>query len=447
MKKLFILLFLISFSFYAQNTVVGNIEPASNFSWILLYKLENGKQEYVENATVENGKFEFKIAENEPKGIYRAFYQMENNLYVEFIYSKEDVEFSFNPNNPIETIEFSKSDDNKIYQKYNKYVTSQQRIIDSLQVVYFKSQDEKLDWQIKSNYQRYLEELKQAQIKFEDLSKEKVAFHFIKSSKQHYANSPFKDPNNYIEEVKKHFFDAIDFKDPVLRNSTFINDRLTDYVFYLNQANNTQSKNLLQKEAIKNAAEKIDADYILLKNFEETLLQRYLVEENTEMIYYVIEEYYNNLPVEYQEDALKYKIVAELKTAVGNQAPDFTWQENGVNKNLYSLIGSEYYILVFFSSGCPHCQDQIPKFYTFINEIENIRVVAVGLEDQKEDWEKMTANYTDFINVLDLNKWESKKVKDYGITGIPSYFVLDANKKILAKPNDLDELKAMFETR
>lgn len=447
MKKLLLIFCLISFTFHAQNSIIGTIKPVNNLSWILLYKMENGKQEYVENASIENGKFEFKISENEPKGIYRAYYQMENNLYVEFIYSKENVEFSFDPNDPLGTILFSESDDNKIYQKYYKYVSTQQRVIDSLQVVYFKSQNDKLDWQIKSNYQRSLEELKQAQANFEDLSKEKTAFHFIKSSKQHYAASPFKDPEEYIEEVKKHFFDAIDFKDPILRNSTFINDRLTDYVFYLNQADNTESKNILQKEAIKYAIEKTEKDYILLKNFEETLLQRYLVEENTEMIYYVIEEYYNNLPVEYQEDSLKRKILAELKTAVGNEAPDFTWKKNGVNKNLHSLIGSEYYILVFFSSGCPHCQDQMPKFYEFINEIENIRVVAVGLEDQKEDWEKMTANYKEFINILDLDKWDSKKVKDYGITAIPSYFVLDANKKILAKPNDLDELKAMFETR
>jgi len=447
MKKFLLLIILFSIPSYAQISIKGTINPDNNYSWILLYKLENGKQEYVENATVENGKFEFNIAESEPKGIYRAYYQMENNLYVEFIYSKENIEFSFNPNDPIETILFSESDDNKIYQKYYKYVSSQQRMIDSMQVIYFKSKDSKLDWQIKTNYQRSLEELRKAQANFENLSKGKVAYHFIKSSAQYYAETPFKNPQDYIEEVKVHFFDAIDFNDEVLRNSTFINDRLTDYIFYLNQADNIESRNALQKKSIKVVIEKLAEDFDLLKNFEETLLQRYLIEENTTMIYYVIEEYYNNLPESYQEDALKHKILAALKTAIGNEAPDFSWQENGVNKNLYGLIGSEYYILVFFSSGCPHCQIELPKFYKFISEIENIRVVAVGLEDQKEDWEKMTANYSEFINIIDLNKWNSKKVEKYGITAIPSYFVLDTNKYILAKPENLDELKSMFETR
>jgi len=59
----------------------------------------------------------------------------------------------------------------------------------------------------------------------------------------------------------------------------------------------------------------------------------------------------------------------------------------------------------------------------------------------------MTENYNEFTNILDLDKWNSQKVKDYGITAIPSYFVLDASKNILAKPNDFEELKTMFETK
>ena len=90
---------------------------------------------------------------------------------------------------------------------------------------------------------------------------------------------------------------------------------------------------------------------------------------------------------------------------------------------------------------------EIPEFYNFIGGIENIKVVAIGLEDEKQSWEVMTKEYTEFINILDLEKWSSPKVKDYGISAIPTYLVLDVEKKILAKPEDFDELKSMFETR
>ena len=90
---------------------------------------------------------------------------------------------------------------------------------------------------------------------------------------------------------------------------------------------------------------------------------------------------------------------------------------------------------------------EIPEFYKFISGIENIKVVAVGLEDEKQSWVVMTEEYTEFINILDLDKWSSQKVKDYGVSAIPSYFVLDSDKRILAKPEDFEELKSMFEER
>ena len=68
----------------------------------------------MDNADVVEGEFEFEIDENESSGIFRAYYQIENDLYVEFIYNKEEIVFSFNPNNPEESIKFSESEENNL---------------------------------------------------------------------------------------------------------------------------------------------------------------------------------------------------------------------------------------------------------------------------------------------------------------------------------------------
>ncbi len=446
-KKLLFFLILIPTLLQAQFTIKGSLKPNNNYTWILLYKLEKGKQTFIDNASVVNGEFQFKIDEKQPVGIYRAYYQIENNLYVEFIYNKENVDFTFNPNNPIDSIDFLTSDENKIYQTYYKKISAKQKQLDALQVNYFKKKDSLIHIKIIPNYKSTRAELQNLQSLFEKESQGKLAQHFIKASKQYNAQVPFKNPQDYIATVKIHFFDAIDFNDKVLSNSTFINDRLTDYVLYLNQADNIASKNILQKKAIEEASLLLNKDFDLLKNFEESLLQNYILEDNNEMVNFVMNNYYNNLPDSFQDAALQYKITAAIKTAIGTEATDFSWEENGVKKNLYSLIGFDYYIVVFFSATCSHCQFEVPEFYNFIKDIENIRVIAIGLEDEKESWEKMTAKFIDFTNILDLDKWDSPKAKNYGITAIPSYFVLDTNKNILAKPNDFEELKAMFETK
>ncbi len=448
MKKiLFFITFIFCFSLQAQFSIKGTIDPDHDYSWILLYKMENGDQTYVDNADVVEGQFKFEINDSEPSGIYRAYYQIENSLYVEFIYNKEEVEFSFDPNNPDNSISFSQSKENNIYQNYYNEIKSNQQKIDSIQVLYFKSTEESQDLNLVKQYKKFLGDLNKVQSRYEKESKGMLANHFIVSSTQYNAENPHKEPDSYMEAIKEHFFDNMDLSDEELSHSTFVSDRLHDYVFYLNQAEDQVSENALQKNAIEKALQWIGTDIELLSSFEGDLLEGFLLNENVEMINFVNENYYKNLPAENQSDVLNKKIVGTLKTAIGITAADFSWNEEGVNNSLHTLTGTDYYIVLFFSSNCPHCRMEIPEFYKFIIGIENIKVVAVGLEDEKESWEAMTSTYVEFINILDLDKWSSQKVKDYGVTAIPTYFVLDVDKKILAKPGDFEELKSMFETR
>ena len=447
LRNLFICFLFVCATLHAQYSIKGSIDPGLNYSWILLYKLENGNQTYMDNSDVVEGAFEFKIDEKEASGVYRAYYQIENSLYVEFIYNKEEIVFSFDPNNPEESLHFSESEENNLVHDYYSLIRSQQGEIDSLQVLYFKSTNEIETKKIIESYQEELSFLSEKQAQFEEKSQGKYANHFIKASRQYNAARPYKNANAYLNGIKEHFFDSIDLKDTVLSHSTFINDRLNDYVFYLNQADNIEAVNSLQQKAIDKSIAWINKDYKILKSFEELLIQEYLIQENVTMLNYVIDRYYNALPAKYQDEVLENKVVASLKTAIGTRAPNFYWEQDGVKNNLHGLTGTDYYILLFFSSDCPHCQIEIPEFYDFIIGIENMKVVSVGLEDEKESWELMTKEYHEFINILDLDKWSSEKVENYGINAIPTYFVLDADKNILAKPYDFNKLKSMFETK
>ena len=446
-KFLLLLAFLTSYLLQAQYAIQGTIDPDHDYSWILLYQMQHGDQTYVANADVVDGQFTFEVDEDQPSGIYRAYYQIENSLYVEFIYNKEAVEFSFDPNNPDESISFSQSEENSIYNDYYKAIKLKQQKIDSIQVKYFQATEKEEELELTKLYKESLSDLKEEQNKYEKNSSALLASHFIKASAQYNAAEPHKDPNDYLAAIKTHFFDSMNLSDSVLSHSTFINDRLNDYVFYLNQGDDLASQNVLQKDAIEKAVKWIGTSTEVLSNFEEELLETYLLQENVEMINFVMDQYYQNLPTSFQNEDLIKRIKAALKTAIGVTAPNFSWKIDGKEETLHTLSGTDYYIVLFFSSNCPHCQMEIPDFYSFISGIENIKVVAVGLEDDKESWEAMTSEYAEFINVLDLDKWTSQKVEDYGINAIPTYLVLDKEKKILAKPEDFEELKSMFETR
>jgi len=448
MRKILIFLAFTTCTFLqAQFGVQGTIDPDHDYSWILLYKMQNGDQTYVANADVIDGQFNFKIDENQPSGIYRAYYQIENSLYVEFIYNREEVAFSFDPTNPEQSITFSRSEENNMYHNYYQAIRANQQKLDSVQVLYFKASEAKEEVQLTEAYKKILADLREEQNNYEKKSDDLLANHFIKASEQYNAETPFKNPEDYLSAIKSNFFNAIDLSDSTLTHSSFIYDRLNDYVFYLNQGEDQASENVLQKDAIEKAVDWIGNDIEILSSFEVDLLETYLLSENAEMINFVLDNYYLSLPAGNQNEELISRARATLKTAIGVIAPDFSWQKDGQETTFHSLKGTDYYVLLFFSSNCPHCQMEIPEFYKFISGIHNIKVVAVGLEDERKSWEAMTSTYTEFINILDLDKWSSQKVKDYGVSAIPTYFVLDADKKILAKPEDFDDLKSMFETR
>ena len=355
--------------------------------------------------------------------------------------------FTFDPQNPAGSILFSHSEENSIYQEYYRTVSLKQKAIDSIQGLYFNSSDAERDRALEKAYGEEVGQLNSAQERFEEISRGMMANHIIRASAQHNPDKPFKNPEAYMSEIKDHFFDSLDIRDTVLSHSSFINDRLRDYVLYLNQGSNPEVRNLMQKEAIENATAWVGDNPEILSRFEETLLREYLYAQNAAMASFVLEEHYLKLPSDLQDEQLIRKVKGELKTAIGVRAPDFSWESGANKQNLYELQGTDYYIVLFFSSGCPHCQMEVPMFHDFISGIENIKVVTVGLEDEVQSWEEMTQNYPEFINVLDLDKWSSQKVKDYGVTAIPSYFVLDSEKVILAKPEDFEELKSMFEER
>lgn len=446
-RNLLLILFLSSLASYGQYSIKGSFESDQDFSWILLYKLENGSQTYMDNADVIEGAFEFKIAEKEPSGIFRAYYQIENNLYVEFIYNREEIVFSFDPDDPENSIRFSQSEENNLTREYYNQIRRTQGSLDSLQALFFDPDTNRQDQKMLKNYQQYLSDLDALQSTYEEKSKGKLANHFIRASRQYNPEVPYNNSSDYIAGIKEHFFDAIDLHDTVLGHSSFIHNRLNDYVFYLNQADNMASMNAMHQESIKNALNWIGEEVDILAGFQTSLLEAYLLEENVTMLNYVMDLHYRSLPMDLQDEDLIQRVSATLKTAVGTRAPDFEWDQGGEKKNLYAIKGTDYYIVLFFSSNCPHCQIEIPEFYSFIKGIENIKVIAVGLEDSKESWETMTGGYNEFINILDLDKWSSDKAKNYGVNAIPSYFVLDADKTILAKPTDFKELKSMFETR
>ena len=135
--------------------------------------------------------------------------------------------------------------------------------------------------------------------------------------------------------------------------------------------------------------------------------------QNTTLTKLVLESIYKKLPNEYIDELVINEILLNMKLALGEIAPDFSWLENDETIKLSELNTAENYVLVFWSTSCSHCLIEVPQLYEFTKNIENIKVIAIALEDNDVDFKINTAKFKNWSNVLALGKWQNNIAKEY----------------------------------
>lgn len=451
-KKILLLGLFISFTnLFSQHTLTGQMKPANKkYTWAILYKLNGVNQKYVNNLTIENGKFSVEIPKNSPAGMYRLLYDNANNKYLDFIYNNEDVTVEFHPDSPSQLVKYEQSQENIIYQKFIDKTSILQNKLDSIQVVYFQTKDKSHENNLNKLYKKELTELIKIQKSFDTDTKDKLANNFIVASKRYYSKDLIKNTNDYLTTIKTHYFDNVDFDNPILKKSSLLIDRVMDYVFYLNTSNDKNTLVKLRKEGIDTVISKIPSDDFK-KDVIESLLYTLAQQEDLELVDYIFKNHFTKLPISLQDYEFKELIKDMLKTSLGNKAPDIVWKEKDKTKNLYSLKEHKYYLVVFWSTTCSHCLKQMPVLQKYLEDKPEVQVIAVAIEtnNSKVTWTDEKYYYEEFKHVLALSSdedsvYKSSYVKDYGVNATPSFFLLNSDKTIIAKPYDVKELEKIY---
>ena len=442
-KRFLVLILFVGYNLHAQHTVTGFLKNNTNVQRIIMYKVEGFEQKYVNYASIKDNRFELELNQEAQPGVYRLVYKANKTNFLDFIYNKEDIDLSFNPNDPTNTITFAKSDENNLFKKYAEALAVPQSKLDSLQLLYFQPASAQKNAKIRQDYAKYFKEIDSKQKRYETMAKGFLTYHFIKASARFNAKVPFKNATDYLTAIKAHFFDAIDFNSPQLLKSTLINDRINDFIFYVNVSQNAQTQTNLYKKSINTVFAKINNPK-LKKDLTYHLIKKFSDKSNKDVTEFLLTNYFDKLPFNDKDMAFKNQVLSELKTVVNAKAPNITWQDFSGNHSLYDLKGAKYYLVVFWSSTCSHCLHEIPILYKYIKDNKNVKVVAVGLESGPDPWNKEMNKYPNFIHVFGKNKWRNKFAQAYNIHATPTYIVLDANKTIVDKPYGVEDVKKFF---
>ena len=432
MKSKLLLLSILLFSIigFSQHTISGNLSPKEEYSWLLLYRISPDNEVFVIDTTVTDGKFSFTLPKDSSPGMYRIVYAVpQDEFFFDVVFSgKEDIVLDYG----LDTgLSFTKSiENNTLYGYLGAVLEIETRI------------NENLDFGVKTDnsvVQSLFSSLKQLQIDFELKSKNLYCAHFIK------ANAPFIPANpltvkEYHKQKQAHTLEVLDFNSKKLQSSTFLIDKSLAFAFTatpLKGMSKEEAENAIQAN-INTLSKKIPvaASNGFKKRIYHGLWKQMVKIPLNNTADYIYTHFLSTLPDTKENLLLKEEIKEYMTLRLGVKAPNIKWDHNGVTKTLYDIKAAKNIVLVFWSSSCPHCLEELPVFHKQLPKFPNLTVIAVALEDKENNWPKESAKLPGFTHALALNKWQSEAAKNYAIKSTPTYFILNTKMEIVAKPED-----------
>lgn len=146
---------------------------------------------------------------------------------------------------------------------------------------------------------------------------------------------------------------------------------------------------------------------------------------------------------EEQEISLKDQIEAFKKLQVGKEAPDF---QLAFEDHVFQLskLESEYTLILFWASWCPHCLDDLPELKNIYEEYRQygFEIVAISLDTEISMWKKFSKDEEfGWINYCDGKSWDSETVVKYDVNETPKLILIDKNQTIISKPSNSIQLR------
>jgi thiol-disulfide isomerase/thioredoxin len=246
---------------------------------------------------------------------------------------------------------------------------------------------------------------------------------------------------------KDHYFDAVDFSDARLLRTNLIYNRMNTFF----------TKIILHPDSIIK-----EGDIIIKKSKANSEVFRYCAEFLLNLRYSTQRMDMDKILVHFGEkyfltgeatwvdstrmEKIRERVIATKPNYIGLIAPDIKVLtiDNKI-QNLHQ-IKAKYTILAFWEPSCGHCKKMIPKLHEVYNQLFekklDIKVLAVFTQvKEKEDWEKFIEEHAlnDFINAYDPYGWSDFR-KKYDIISTPVIYILDQNKKIIAKRIDVEKI-------
>ncbi|MDC0204262.1 DUF5106 domain-containing protein [Flavobacteriales bacterium] len=437
--------------------ISGEVIGLQDSSVILAYYF-GGKQYATDTAEVINGKFTFEGKKDLKGGMYLIVLSESN--YFDIIISEQYFSFSTKSDDLVGSMTFENSTENPPFYEYLNFITQMQKDVTPL-----RQQLENAEGDAKKELQEKASKIDAKVRKYrDDFIKENHNKFFSKiviaTTEPEIPDSPLDstgkpDKTFPYRYYKQHFWDNIDFSDARMLRTPIFYNKMDQYLDKLT-AKHPDSINVSADILVEHSRANGEIFQYVVSYITSTY-ERSKIMGMDAVFVHMVENYYITNQCDWIDSTQLVKIADRAQkiapNLIGREASEFLdfygrpfMKDTAGVVHTLQEIEAEYTLLIFFGPTCGHCKKEIPKIKhevdSLISKGIDIKTFVVATEFDKKEWKKFikTQKTGDWLNVADINHdnegnpvassdWRDK----YDIYSTPVIYLLDKNKKILAK--------------
>ncbi len=468
--KRYLLLLLISASTFCARAQGYTISLKVNCkSGIVNLAYRMGKDFLLQDsaAVAQNGTAVFKSAQKLPPGIYSIFFPG-NRLSADFLVDKEQKINIVADTNHLEKILITGSPANVDFQKYQSFVSIKGKLLEDAKKAYNKSTTKADSLKNETTFKNLNNELnayREVVIKTKPNSMLAVLLNALREPAY-----PTKIPRTLKDSLenynfyKEHYWDGITFMDDRVIRTPFFQPKLEAYY----------------RQVMPQAADSLikDIDYKLLLARSNPEMYKYLLNWFTDeylnpkymgqdaVFVHLYQQYHSkgvsNWLNKYQDSIITRRAFMLMSNLIGERASNIEFVNTTGKVNALYDVDAAFTLVVFWDPNCGHCKEEIPRidsFYRAVWQKKGLKIYAVLSET-----EKVKDAWINYINEHKINDWinvyQSKEIADleskdlrpsyrqlYDISVTPTIYLLDKDKRIIAKKLTLEQLNDFLEVK
>ncbi|RUT79086.1 TlpA family protein disulfide reductase [Ancylomarina longa] len=252
---------------------------------------------------------------------------------------------------------------------------------------------------------------------------------------------------------KDHFFDYVDFSDDRFLRTPILKNKLD---FFYGKIL-VQSPDTIVKESNKliEAARANHDFFQYLTQYSLNYAVKSKIMGMDAAFVKLAKKYYLSGQASWADSTLLSNIreqVIKLQfNLIGEKGQDLTMETPEGEYIRLSEVDAPYTILYFWEPDCGHCKKSTPKLKTEIYDKfkdKGVKIFAVCTQNEKEKWKNFIADHDlfGFMNCYDPHYQTNFRIY-YDVFSTPTIYLLDKDKKIIAKRLDIETLKTFLENK